>query len=324
MRYSWRSFAALAACVLCVAGGSAHAQDYPNKAVRIVLPFSAGGSSDPVARLIARHLTTAFGQPFVVENRPGAGGNIGSDIVAKSAPDGYTLLFTAGSFAINPSLYSKLPFDPAKDFDPVVHVATLSGILVVHPSVPASNVKELIQLARSKPGGVNYASAGSGTVPHLAGELFRAAAKIEMTHVPYKGSNPALSDLIGGQVQVMFANMPGTLQHVKAGRLKVLAVTGARRSELLPDVPTIGESGLPGYEATNWYGVFAPAGTPPAIVARLNAEINKAMAAPEFLDHMRLEGAEAIGGSPAQFRSFFRGEMERWAPVVKSAGVKVD
>jgi len=304
--------------------GGAQAQDYPSRTVRIVLPFSAGGSSDPVARLIARHLTAALGQPFVVENRPGAGGNLGSDLVAKAAPDGYTLLFTAGSTAINPSLYSKLPFDPVRDFDPVIHVATLSGILVAHPSVPAANVKELIQVARSKPGGVTYASAGSGTVPHLAGEMFRAAAKAEMTHVPYKGSNPALTDLIGGQVQVMFANMPGTLQHVKAGRLKVLAVTGAKRSELLPDVPTIAESGLAGYDAPNWYGVFAPAGTPDAIVARLNAEINKAMATPEFLDHMRLEGAEAIGGSPAQFRSFFRGEMDRWAPVVKSAGVKAD
>ena len=314
----------LLAFLLTLGAWTAHAQEYPNKSVRIVLPFSAGGSSDPVARLIARHLTTALGQPFVVENRPGAGGNIGSDLVAKSAPDGYTLLFTAGSFAVNPSLYSKLPFDPVKDFEPVVHVATLSGILVAHPSVPAANVKELVALSRTKPGGVTYASAGSGTVPHLAGELFRAASKAEMTHVPYKGSAPALTDLIGGQVQVMFANMPGTLQHVKAGRLKVLAVTGAKRSELVPDVPTIAESGLEGYDAPNWYGVFAPAGTPAAIVNRLNAEINKAMATPEFLDHMKLEGAEAIGGSPAQFRTFYRGEIERWAPVVKSAGVKAD
>ena len=314
----------LLAFLLALTAGAAQAQEYPNKPVRIVLPFSAGGSSDPVARLIARHLTAALGQPFVVENRPGAGGNIGSDLVAKAAPDGYTLLFTAGSFAINPSLYSKLPFDPLRDFEPVVHVATLSGILVAHPSVPDADVKELLQVARSKSGGVTYASAGSGTVPHLAGELFRAAAKVEMTHVPYKGSNPALTDLIGGQVQVMFANMPGTLQHVKAGRLKVLAVTGAKRSDLVPDVPTIAESGLPGYDAPNWYGVFAPAGTPAAIVTRLNAEINKAMATPEFIEHMRLEGAEAIGGPPAQFRTFFRGEVERWAPVVKSAGVKAD
>ena len=324
MGFASRAFAAFAAGVLFLATCAAQAQEYPNKPVRIIVPFSAGGSSDPVARLIARHLTTALGQPFVVENRPGAGGNLGTDLVAKAAPDGYTVLFAAGSTAINPSLYSRLPFDPVKDLEPVIHVATLSGILVAHPSVPAASVRELIQLARSKPGGVTYASAGSGTVPHLAGELFRAASKVEMTHVPYKGSNPALADLIGGQVQVMFANMPGTLQHVKAGRLKVIAVTGAKRSELLPDVPTIAESGLAGYEAPNWYGIFAPAGTPATVIARLNSEINKAMAAPEFVEHMRLEGAEGIGGSPAQFRAFFAGEIERWAPVVKAAGVKAD
>ena len=309
---------------LALAATAATAQDFPSKPVKIVLPFAAGGSSDPVARILARQLAASMGQPFVVENRPGAGGNLGGEIVAKSPPDGYTLLFAAGSTAVNVSLYSRMPYHPLKDLEPVIHVATLSGILVAHPSVPASTVEELLRFARSKPGGLTYASAGSGTVPHLAGELFRAGAGIEMTHVPYKGSNPALTDLIGGQVQLMFANVPGTLQHVKAGKLKVLAATGNRRLALLPDVPTIAESGLPGYDAPNWYGVFAPAGTPPAIVAKLNAEINKAMATPEFLDHMRLEGAEAVGGSPAQFRTFVQGEINRWAPVVKAAGVKVD
>jgi tripartite-type tricarboxylate transporter receptor subunit TctC len=322
--WSIRFAARAAVAALAIAAGAAPAQEYPAKPVRIVLPFSAGGSSDPVARIIARQLTASMGQPFVVENRPGAGGNLGGEMVAKSPPDGYTLLFAAGSAAVNVSLYARMPYHPLKDLEPVAHVATLSGILVAHPSVAAGNVQELVRLARSRPGGVTYASAGAGTVPHLAGELFRSGAGIEMTHVPYKGSNPALSDLIGGQVQVMFANIPGTLQHVKAGKLKVLAVTGAKRSELLPEVPTIAESGLPGYDAPNWYGVFAPAGTPPAIVAKLNAEINKAMTTREFLDHMRLEGAEAVGGTPAQFRAFVQGEIDRWAPVVKSAGVKVD
>ena len=312
------------ACALALAAGVVSAQEYPAKPVRIVLPFAAGGSSDPVARIIARKLTAALGQPFVVENRPGAGGNLGGELVAKSPPDGYTLLFAAGSTAVNVSLYTRMPYDPLKDLEPVVHVATLSGILVAHPSVPANTVEELIRLARAKPGSINYASAGSGTVPHLAGEMFRSRAGIEMTHVPYKGSNPALADLIGGQVHLMFANLPGTLQHVKAGKLKVLAVTGSRRSEHLPDVPTIAESGLPGFDAPNWYGIFAPAGTPPAIVSKLNAEVNKALAAPDFVEHMRLEGAEAVGGTPAQFRAFVRGEIERWAPVVKAAGVKVD
>jgi tripartite-type tricarboxylate transporter receptor subunit TctC len=315
--------AKLALCAFTLAAAAAGAQDYPNKPVRLVVPFAAGGSSDPVARIIARKLGPALGQPVVVENRPGAGGNLGAEMVAKSPPDGYTLLFAAGSTAVNVSLYTKLPYDAQKDLEPVIHVATLAGILVAHPSVPASNVADLVKLARSG-SPVNYASAGPGTVPHLAGELFRSSANVPMTHVPYKGSNPALTDLIGGQVQVMFANVPGTLQHVKAGKLKVLAVTGSKRSELLPDVPTIAESGLPGYDAPNWYGIFAPAGTPPAIVAKLNAEINKAMASQEFVDHMRLEGAEPIGGTPAQFRAFFRGEIERWAPVVKSAGVKAD
>jgi tripartite-type tricarboxylate transporter receptor subunit TctC len=316
--------ARIAAAALAWAAAAAGAQDFPAKPVKIVLPFAAGGSSDPVARVLARQLTASTGQPFVVENRPGAGGNLGGEMVAKSPADGYTLLFAAGSAAVNVSLYTRMPYHPLKDLEPVIHVATLSGILVAHPSVPANTVAELVRLARSKPGGVTYASAGAGTVPHLAGELFRAGAGIEMTHVPYKGSNPALSDLIGGQVQVMFANVPGTLQHVKAGKLKILAATGSRRLSLLPEVPTIAESGLPGYDAPNWYGIFAPAGTPPAVVAKLNAEINKAMASPEFIDHMRLEGADAVGGTPAQFRTFVQGEIDRWAPVVKSAGVKAD
>ena len=314
----------LLAFLLTLGAWTAHAQEYPNKSVRIVLPFSAGGSSDPVARLIARHLTTALGQPFVVENRPGAGGNIGSDLVAKSAPDGYTLLFTAGSFAVNPSLYSKLPFDPVKDFEPVVHVATLSGILVAHPSVPAANVKELVALSRTKPGGVTYASAGSGTVPHLAGELFRAASKAEMTHVPYKGSAPALTDLIGGQVQVMFANMPGTLQHVKAGRLKVLAVTGAKRSELVPDVPTIAESGVAGYESILWFGLLAPSRTPAAVVGKLNGEVRRILEEPETRTRWIPMGLEPHPTAPAEFDRIIAADTATFSKLAKAANIKAE
>jgi tripartite-type tricarboxylate transporter receptor subunit TctC len=309
--------------VIAVLAGTVQAQDFPNRSVRLVVPFAAGGSSDTVSRLLANKMTASLGQPVVVENRPGAGGNIGADSVAKSKPDGYTLLFAAGSFAINTALYSKLPYDPVKDFEPVSLICTVTGILVAHPSVPVKNVDELIALARSQPGRVNFASAGSGTVPHLAGELFKARAKLDITHVPYKGSGPALTDLIGGQVQIMFANMPGTMQHVRTGRLRVLAVANEKRSPLLPDIPAIAES-IPGFKAATWFGVFAPAGTPALIVARLNEEFTKALATPEVLEHMKLEGAEPIGGPPERLREFLRSEIEMWTPVVRASGAKAD
>jgi tripartite-type tricarboxylate transporter receptor subunit TctC len=304
--------------------GTANADDFPNRTIKLIVPFAAGGSSDAVSRVIAQRMAASLGQSVVVENRAGAGGNIGADFVAKSKPDGYTLLFAAGSFAINVALYSKLPFDPVKDFEPVALICTVTGILVAHPSVPASSVQELIAIARAQPGRVNYASAGSGTVGHLAGELFKMTTKVDMTHVPYKGSNPALADLIGGQVQVMFANMPGTLQHVKAGRLRVLAVTTEQRSALLPDVPTIAESGLPGYKAATWFGVFAPAGTPRSIVARLNAEFEKALASEAVVELMKSEGAQPMGGPPERLRDFLRGEIDLWTPVVRASGAKAD
>ncbi len=303
---------------------AAQAQVYPDRPVRLIVPFAAGGSSDTISRIIAQKMSVAMGRTFVVENKPGAGGNIGGDLVAKSSPDGYTLLFAAGSTAINPSLYASMPFDPLKDLEPVIHICNVTGILVTHPSVAVKTVPELLQLMRAKPGTINYASAGAGTVIHLAGELFKMKTNVQMTHVPYKGSGPALTDLIGGQVQIMFANMPGTLQHVKAGRLNVLAVTSAKRSPLLPEIPTIAETGVDGYAASTWFGVFAPAGTPKDIVAKLNAELNKALHAPELAEILRNEGAEAIGGTPEEFRTFFRGEVARWAPVVKTAGVKAN
>jgi tripartite-type tricarboxylate transporter receptor subunit TctC len=301
----------------------AHAQDYPARPIRLIVPFAPGGSSDTVSRLVAQKLSAALGQQVVLENRSGAGGNIGMDAVAKAAPDGYTLLFAAGSAAINVSLYDRLPFDPLKDLVPVSHVCNVNGILVVHPSVPARTLREFIDLARARPDAINYASAGSGTVVHLAGEMFKSMARVNLTHVPYKGSGPALTDLLGGQVQAMFANMPGTLQHVKADKLRVLAVTGARRSPLLPDVPAISEL-VPGYAASTWFGVFAPAGTPAAIVARVNAEIGKALAAPDLLATLRAEGAEPVGGSAEQFAQFFREEVSRWGAVVRSSGARAN
>ncbi len=315
---------AVIACVLLATSSAARADEYPSRPVKLVVPFAAGGSSDAVSRLIARKLTSAMSQPLVVENRPGAGGNLGADVVAKSKPDGYTLLLAAGSSAINVSLYSNLPFDTLRDFEPVIHICTVNLMLVAHPSFPASTPQELVAMAREKPDSITYASAGSGTVQHLAGEMFGSMAKVKMTHVPYKGSGPALTDLIGGQVNVMFANMPGTLQHVKAGKLRAIAVTTDKRSAILPELPTIAESGLDGYQATTWFGILAPAGTPRPVISRLNAEFAKAIASPEVLEFLVAEGAEPIGGNPEHFRSFLRAEIERWAPVVKAAGAKAN
>jgi tripartite-type tricarboxylate transporter receptor subunit TctC len=222
------------------------------------------------------------------------------------------------------SLYRKLAFDPLKDFEPVIHICSVTGILVTHPSMPAKSVAELIARAAANPGGVNFASSGSGTVVHLAGELFKSMAKVNLTHIPYKGSGPALTDLLGGQVQVMFANMPGTLQHVRSGKLRVLAVTGEKRSNLLPEVPTIAEAGVPGYQAATWFGVLAPAGTPKEIVAKLNAEIAKVLGAPELINHLKNEGAEVTGGSPGQFRTFLQADIAKWAPIVRASGAQVE
>ncbi len=303
---------------------SAQAEDFPNKPVRLVVPSAAGGSTDTVTRLIAQKLTAALGQTFVVDNRAGAGGNIGTDHVAKSKADGYTLLVGAGSTAINASLYPKLPFDTLKDFDAVIHLCNVAGILVANPAVAATGAQQLIALATAQPGTINFASAGGGTVTHLAGEMFKSMAKIDITHVPYKGSGPALADVIGGQVQLMFANMPGTLQHVKSGRLRVLAVTSDKRSALLPDVPTVAESGLPGYRAATWFGVLAPAGTPRDVVAKLNAEFTKVLALPDVAEHLKAEGADVTGGPPEQFRSFLAADIERWAAVVRASGAKAE
>ena len=297
----------------------AAAQDYPSKTIRIIVPFTPGGSTDIVARHLAEKLRASLGQTVVVENKPGAGGTLGTDLVAKSPADGYTLGIVPGAHAINASLQRNLPYDTLRDFAPVIHIANVASMVVVNPAVPVKSIDELVRLAKAQPGTINYGSAGAGTVTHMTGELFNIKAGTQLTHVPYKGSSQALTDLIGGQVQVMFANFPGTLQHVQSGKLRVLAVNGAQRSKLLPEVPTVAESGVPGYEANTWYGVIAPAGTPRPVVMRLNAEIAKALESAEIRQFLAAEGGEAVGGSPEEFGAFIRKDVARWSEVASKA-----
>ena len=303
----------------------AQAPAYPTKPIRLVVPFPAGGTTDILARAVAQKLTEAWGQPVIVDNRPGAGGNIGSELVAKAAPDGYTLeMGTVGTHAINASLYAKMPYDHVKDFVPVILIAGVPNVLVVYPSVPVNSVAELIAYAKANPGKLNFASSGSGTSIHLSGELFKVMSGVQMTHVPYKGSAPAVQDLLGGQVQLMFDNLPSALPHIKAGKLRALAVTSAQRAPVLPDVPTIAEAALPGFEASSWFGVLAPAGTSPAIVVKLNAEIAKWLASPEAKEKLQSQGANAAGGPPENFAKHIAAETAKWAKVVKESGAKVD
>jgi tripartite-type tricarboxylate transporter receptor subunit TctC len=304
---------------------AAQAQAYPNKPIRLVCPFPPGGAVDIASRAVAHELSQILGQPVTVDNRPGAGGNIGADITAKSPPDGYTLLMTtSGIMAINPALYSKLPFDPLKDFAPVSMVVSLNNVLVVNPSVPAKSVQDIIALAKAQPGKLTYASSGNGTSIHLSGELFKSMTGVDMLHIPYKGSSPAVTDLLGGQVNMMFDNIPSSLPHIKAGKLRALAVTGAKRSPLLPDLPTIAEAGVPGYDSYVWFGMVAPAGTPPDIVARLNAALAKAAATPSFRDRLTEQGYDVLSSTPAQMTDSIRSEMAKWSKIVKASGAKVD
>jgi tripartite-type tricarboxylate transporter receptor subunit TctC len=301
------------------------AANYPTKPVRLVVPFPAGGTTDILARAVAQKLSEAWGRQMIVDNRPGAGGNIGSDLVAKSAPDGYTLLMgTVGTHAINPSLYKNMPYDHVKDFAPVILVAGVPNVLVVNPSLPVHSVPELIAYAKANPGKLNFASSGNGTSIHLSGELFKAMTGVEMTHVPYKGSAPALTDLIGGQVQLMFDNLPSSLPFIKAGKLRALAVTSGARAAALPDLPTLAESGLPGFEASSWFGVLAPAGTPRDIVAKLNGAIAGWLASPEAKEKLLAQGAIAAGGTPEDFARHIGAETSKWAKVVKASGAHID
>jgi tripartite-type tricarboxylate transporter receptor subunit TctC len=306
-------------------GHAVVAQTYPAKSIRIVVPFPAGGIADLFSRHIGQKLTDTWGQPVIVDNRPGAGGNIGAEIVAKSPPDGYTLVMgSIGTHSVNVSLFSKLPYDPLRDFAPVALVMEAEGLLVLHPSVPVKSVKELIALARARPGQVAYASAGHGTASHLAGELFKSMANVDMVHVPYKGNVPAITDLIGGQTSLLFATMPTVLPQVQAGRLKALAVTSSARSPAAPELPTIAEAALPGYSVTNWIGLFAPAGTQRDIVVKLNGETVRIMQAPEIQKRLLAEGAKFTPTTPDQFTAFVKSEIAKWAKVVKEAGIRVD
>lgn len=315
-----------AVAALTLAGAGASAQTYPSKPIRLVVPYPPGGPLDIMARAIGQKLTEAWKQPVVVDNRAGAGGNIGADLVAKSPADGYTLLMGAvATHAINPSLYSKIPYDPVKDFTPVALVAQVPNILVINPSVPAKSVRELIALARAKPGYLNFGSGSTGSTGHLAGELFNTMAGVQMVHIPYKGAAPAMADLLSGQVQLMFDNLANALPNVKAGRLRALAVTTLARSAAMPDLPTVAESGLPGFDLTTWFGLMVPAGTPPEIVARLNAEIVRALNAKDMRERLQKMGAEPpADNTPEHFAAFIGTEAAKYAKVVKDSGAKVD
>ena len=298
------------------------AQQYPNRPVRVVGPFPPGGGTDVVARLVIHKLAEAMGANFLVDNRGGAGGMIGTEVVARAAPDGYTLGIVSGSHAINPSLYKKIPFDAVRDFEPVTMLVSGPGVLVVHPSLPARSVKALIQLARSRPGAIDYASAGNGTPPHLAAELFKTMARVDLVHVPYKGNGPAMTDLLSGRVSLSFPTIPSALPHVRSGRLNALAVTSARRSHAVPEIPTIAESGVPGYEASSWYGVLAPAGTPRAIIERLHKEIVGVLGEVTVREKLVARGLDPVGTAPRDFAATIQSEIAKWAKVVRASGAR--
>ena len=309
--------------VLAMAG-SAWAQEYPNRPVRLVAPFSPGGATDTLARIIGQKLNERMGQPMMVENRVGAGGNIGADLVAKSAPDGYTLLLGGVPQAISATLYSRLPYDLQKDLAAVAEIATFPSMIVLHPSLPVKSVKELIALAKARPSELNFGSAGNGSPNHLALELFKTMANVKMVHIPYKGSGQVIGDLLAGQVQLASMGFPVATPHVKSGRLRAIAVTGSERSPLLPAIPTVSEAGLQGFDVTSWYGVFAPASTAKDIVAKLNTEVGNVMANPEVRQRLSGMGAEPSIKTPEQFTQYVREEVSKWAKVVKDSGAKLD
>ena len=318
-----RSF--LLAAALVLSSTAAMAQGYPTKPIKLIVPFPPAGSTDLSARAVAGKLQERLGQPVVIENKPGAGGNIGGEQAAKAAPDGYTLFVgTVGTNAINASLYSKMPYDHQKDFVPVILLSKTPNVLVVHPSLPVNSVADVIKLAKSKPGELTFASSGVGTSIHMSGELFKSMAGLQMTHVPYKGSGPMLIDIISGQVNMSFDNLSAAIQHIKAGKLKALATTGTTRSPTLPDLPTVQEAGLAGYDSTSWNAIFAPANTPREVVEKLNRELNAILTSPETRKFFADQGAESGGGTPEQLTAFVRAETVKWSKVVKDSGAKAD
>ena len=320
-----RLLAAAAAGVLAIGVcDTLHAQAYPSRPVRIIVPYVPGGGVDFVGRTIAQKLSETWGSPVIVENRPGAGTNIGSELVARSAPDGYTLLVGGVPNSVNVTLYKKLSYDILKDFAPITRTTTAPNILVVHPSVPAKSVKELLALAKSRPGQLTYASAGVGSSNHLSGELFRTLGGVDILHVPYKGGGAAVTDLMGGQVSMYFGTTPSTAPHVKSGRLRALGLTSAKRSPLLPELPTIAEAGLPGYDQSAWHGLLAPAATPQPIIDRLHGDVVRALRSPDVVQRMASQGVDVITSTPAEFAAFLRQDIAKYAKLVKSAKITVD
>ena len=311
--------------ILSALAVSAVADDYPNKAIRLILPYPIGGSIDIAGRMVAQRLADNLGQAVVVDNRSGAGGIVGTETGARAAPDGYTVLMGGtGTLALSPSLQKNLPYDPNKDFTPVTLLVTIPYVVVVQPSFKAANIRELIALAKAKPNEINYGSGGSGSAPHLAAELFKTMADVRITHVPYKGSTPAITDTMSGQVQLTFTGIPSVMTQMKAGRLRPIGVTSLKRTAALPEVPTIAESGVPGYEVNPWFGVLLPARTPQPLVSRLNAEILKVLQLPATRERFAAEGFEAAGNTPAQFAAYIKAEQIKWGKVIKDAGIKAD
>jgi len=314
--------------VLALAAGFASltsAQPYPTKPIKLVAPSTPGDAPDVIARLVADKLSTALGQQVVVENRPGAGGVVGSDYVAKAVPDGYTLIMgNAGSHGINAAVYSKLPYDIQRDFAPVSQVAVAPNVMVINPSVPASTLAEFIAYAKANPGKLSYASGGNGSSAHMSMELFKSMSGIDIQHVPYKGSSPALTDVVSGQVVAFIGNMPPTVPLIKAGKLRAIAVTTKSRSALMPELPTITEAGLPGFETVAWFGVLAPAGTPPEVVNRLSAEIAKIAKSPEIREKLVAMGAEPVGSTPEEFKAVIDRDIAKWKPLAQKVGIKID
>ncbi len=311
--------------VLCAAPLPANAQDYPNKPIRLVVPFPPGGPNDIIGRVVGQKMQELLGQPIVIDNRPGAGGTLGTDNVAKSEPDGYSIaIASAGALAISTALQEKILYDPLKELAPVTLVAKVSELLVASTTLPAANVRELVALAKAKPGAINYGSTGPGSMPHLAGELFRISAQIDIVHVPYRGAAPAINDLIGHQVDIIFLDLPVLLPQIQAGAIKPLAVGSGLRVKPLPDLPTMREMGYPQIEADNWYGMVAPSRTPRAIVMKLNSAAAAAMKAPEVQEKLASQGAILVGNTPEEFAAYMASEIQKWAKVVKAAGIKVN
>ena len=315
---------ALSMVAIACSANIASAQHYPTGPVRVIVPFPAGGGVDSAGRLLATRLTEGFGKSFVIENRGGANGNIGTEVVAKSARDGYTLLFTGAGFVTNPSLYAKVPYDAVKDFDPISLMALGPNVLVVHPSLPVKSVRDLIALAKAKPGAVGFAGSGSGSTPHLAGELFNTLAGVRMVHIPYRGSGPAMIGLLSGETPVMFLPAINAGPHVKSGRLRAIAVTSTARLASMAELPTVAESGLKGYESSQWYGVLAPAGTPDDVLNALSAQIIKVMQTADMKQRLHEDGIVPVGNTRQQFSAYIKTELVKWADVIKRSGARID